>query len=195
MSAVVGTHYGRLLHTIDIAPGPDVRLIAREAWPAGVPQSQIVAASSDLFAYPGSISLLLFQVPQSLDLTPTGTFQSVQNHFATATLQDVVTLKRSATVQPYDGEAVLDTSLGSVIARPMGTNNLPLDIYFVDDADRFGWLDSVNYTINPGKFNDAWPAHAPEPGTAVLLAIGALLLPGRRPRPRTSPDVRCIMAA
>lgn len=167
------TRHGRILQTISIGPGTDVRQIQDSALNLNGPRI-----------------LLLFDQITGL-VADSGQLQNDQIQNLSSQLLDVVTYGPAGLTSAFDGELVLEWSPGQVIARPMRTESHPWDnLYVVGQPDPNGFLTGTDplFRLNPGFANPIWqPLHTPSPNTAALLAATLPLLWALR---RSNPPCR-----
>lgn len=161
------SRYGRILQTVSIGAGGDVRLI------------QDSSLNLD-----GPRSLLLFDGITGL-VVNSGTLPSDLSQNPAVQLLDVVTYGPAGSASALDGEPVLEWSQGQVLARPMRTEAQPwLDQYIVGTPTIDGFVAETNplFQLNPGLANPTWqPLRTPTPNTAALLAVMTIALwPWRR---------------
>jgi len=160
-ASVDRSRHGRILQTVPIGAGGDVRLIQDSSLNLDGPRS--------LLLFDGITGLVANSGAIPNDLSP----------ILAARLLDVVTYGPGGAASTLDGEPVLEWSPSQIIARPMRTQAQPWENqYIVGTPNIDGFVTDANplFQLNPGLANPIWqPHHTPSPNTAALL-VSALIL-------------------
>ncbi|MEE9211220.1 MAG: PEP-CTERM sorting domain-containing protein [Phycisphaeraceae bacterium] len=181
--------YGRVLQVIMVPAGHSVRVAADGPWPTDILPG-VSTTPPGLHQLPGTEqldladrrSLVLFNQVSGLVVGATIQFQQVLSGTA---LLDVVTFGPGADARAYQSEPVLDSSAGTVIARPNVSPAQPWNgLYLVASPDPYNVMTAFRpvYVVNPGWLNPVWDPN-PEPASLALL-VGTGMLTIRRHRRR-----------